>query len=375
MTEQPAEAPTELVRQEDGESFSLPALIVRAADQVGVDRWVAFQAFKNRFAGAPIEMVAAALHKAASYQLDVLEDLDVFQPKANEPWQVAIKVDGRKKLAKRNPLFRAYTTTDPELRKTGETQEWWVHCTVYFWDGRPEYRTFGRCGLKGQRGERSGGGSYDIAWAPEIARARAIRNALRDCFPETAQDPALELAYERWEAVRTGLFSPERDQLAAGEPVAEGAPAAPPEPDQPSDEAGAPDFSPPGPGAGEPVPAETPPGRPQPAPQQGTETGTASPGVPQKAAPGEAVQATLEGTIAPPVPGPDADPELERRMDIVRRVEELARFAFRDDEHRRRWFRDAFRLLKVSGYGELSEAQLSELAAILQDLAAEKGSR
>jgi hypothetical protein len=162
----------------------LPTQVARLIDErlpeVVVRTWLG-----NVSKDAPVEVIAGAAALAKYHGLDLLSGhLAIFQPRESEPWRWFVTVEGRIALAARHPDFEGVTFSDPE-DLDGEV---WVRCFVHrkSWS-RPLGPVIGRCQREGQR--KGGGGTYPLPWAPEIARTRALRAALRIGFGFAVPDP------------------------------------------------------------------------------------------------------------------------------------------------------------------------------------------
>lgn len=161
-----------VVRQES----PLPALIATLIDD-RLPEAIVRTALAAVFQGAPAAQVALGLAICKQAGLNPLaKHVAVFQPQQDAAWAVMVTVEGRIEIATRHPDFAGVEFTDPQ--DVGD--EVHIRATVYrkSWK-KPVGPILGRCK---RAGYKRGGGTYPIAWAEEIARSRALRNALRIAF-------------------------------------------------------------------------------------------------------------------------------------------------------------------------------------------------
>jgi hypothetical protein len=167
---------------------ALPPQIERIVTEEGLSERVVRESLNAVFAGAPVEQVAIALHVCARWKLDPL-GAHVVVFKNQGEWRVFVTLEGRLAIAARHPDYAGVRFSEPE----DVGSEIRVSCWVYrkSWK-EPTGPVVGRA-LK-ERSKRDGG-TFAVEWCAEIARARALRNALRIAFglvlPETdAADPS-----------------------------------------------------------------------------------------------------------------------------------------------------------------------------------------
>jgi hypothetical protein len=149
---------------------------------------LAWQAFKTVFAGAPVEKIALALAKAKTAGLDPLSNhIAVFQPRKgpSEPWVTMVTVEGRIEIGSRHPDFGPTRFSEPRVVGNEVIIDCWAKRRSWSSETGP---VAGRCKLKGNKSQAKGGGTYEVEWAPEIARARALRAALRIVYGTAIPD-------------------------------------------------------------------------------------------------------------------------------------------------------------------------------------------
>lgn len=202
---------------------ALPVQIARVVDEYMDENTVraAMAIFRDKDGKlAPPEQIAIALTVCKNYDLDPLANhIAVFQPKANGPWTWMVTVDGRIEIATRHPMFAGLRF---EVRDENPKRVY-----VDVWVSRKDWPretgpVTGWCDKLGtiRTGERRGQ-TWDIEHATEIARARAVRNALRYAFgtqlPD-APDSETGLTFDQKQAaLDVGEVTPE--QLAAATPM------------------------------------------------------------------------------------------------------------------------------------------------------------
>ena len=176
-----------LVRKEVAD---LPVAIARLVDD-DLPEILVRTALADEFKSAPVEKVAKALAVCKTYKLNPLAGhIALFQPRKDEPWTWMVTVEGRLEIATRHPDFAGiefgHLDSDGVFRVGGprrELDEWHAAVMVHRHSWKVPFGPIeGRCKATGRRSQAKGGGTYDIEWAQEIARSRAVRNALRMAF-------------------------------------------------------------------------------------------------------------------------------------------------------------------------------------------------